>query len=238
MYLLLSGEGPTDMGEGRIALPVCEGSDFLPGPMAVIVDRICAASLGYSVLPDHCGFVAKIEVARQTRQLRTSKKQLGLPGRKRPKETRYFFNNARALARLAQEKSQSLNDHVIAVLFRDADGTASGGRGVWEQKRQSMLDGFREEGFDAGVPMLPKPKSEAWLICAWKKDPYRGCETLEERSGNDSSPNNLKDELQGLLEDKLTPEVLREKIDQSFDLEKIRMPSFKAFRDRLEEVIG
>jgi hypothetical protein len=126
---------------------------------------------------------------------------------------------------------------VIAVLFRDADGTASGGRGVWEQKRQSMLDGFREEGFDAGVPMLPRPKSEAWLICAWKKGPYRGCEALEEKSGNDRSPNNLKNELQGLLDDELTPEVLREKVEESFDIEKIRMPSFKAFRDRLEEVI-
>lgn len=237
MYLLLSGEGPTDIGEGRIALPVCEGSDFLPGPMAVIVDRICAASLGYSLLSDHCGFVSKTEVARQAQQLRTSKKQLGLPGRKRPKETRYFFNNARALARLAKEKSQRRNDNVIAVLFRDADGTASGGRGVWEQKRQSMLDGFREEGFDAGVPMLPRPKSEAWLICAFKNHPYISCETLEDRSGNDNSPNNLKHELQRLLEVELKPEVLREKVEESFDIERIRMPGFKAFRQRLEEVI-
>jgi hypothetical protein len=100
-----------------------------------------------------------------------------------------------------------------------------------------MLDGFREEGFDAGVPMLPRPKSEAWLICAFKNHPYISRETLEDRSGNDSSPNNLKHELQRLLEVELKPEVLREKVEESFDIRKIRMPGFKAFRQRLEEVI-
>jgi hypothetical protein len=85
--------------------------------------------------------------------------------------------------------------------------------------------------------MIPKPKSEAWLICAWKRHPYRNCRALEDRSGNDNSPNNLKHELQGLLDDELTPEVLREKVEESFDIEKIRMPSFMVFRDRLEEVI-
>ncbi len=56
---------------------------------------------------------------------------------------------------------------VIAVLFRDSDGTASSGRGLWEDKRKSIEDGFGEAGFDYGVPMIPKPKSEAWLLCAF-----------------------------------------------------------------------
>ena len=49
-----------------------------------------------------------------------------------------------------------------------------------------------------------KPKSEAWLLCAWKYHSYGGCESLEDRSGNDNSPNNLKDELEELLEKERT----------------------------------
>ena len=42
-----------------------------------------------------------------------------------------------------------------------------------------MLDGFAEENFSRGVPMIPKPKSEAWIICALRSNPYEGCESLE-----------------------------------------------------------
>jgi len=45
---------------------------------------------------------------------------------------------------------------------------------------------------DRGVAMIPKPKSEAWLLCALKNKPYESCEKLEDRSGNDDSPNSLK----------------------------------------------
>ena len=68
------------------------------------------------------------------------------------------------MARIAKEREVETKDNVVAVLFRDAD-TATAGRGTWAEKRQSMLDGFAEEGFARGVPMIPKPTSEAWLLC-------------------------------------------------------------------------
>ena len=237
MYFLLSGEGVTDMGAGKGAATICEGEDFLVGPMATIVAKVVEARHDYSVLDGACGFISERSVAQRAGELKAVRKQLRLPGTKQAKETRYFFNTARILARFAQEQAAAVNDEVVAVLFRDSDGTASAGRGDWDDKRKSMLDGFREGGCDRGVPMIPKPKSEAWLICAWKRNPYRSCEALEARSGNDSSPNNLKDELQALLEVEVTPEVLRENTRHSFDIDRIRMPSFKAFRGRLEEVI-
>jgi hypothetical protein len=101
-----------------------------------------------------------------------------------------------------------------------------------------MLHGFEAEGFHKGVPMIPKPKSEAWLVCAWKNHPYQGCEALEERSGNDNSPNNLKTELADLLGDVVTSDLLNEKVQQSFDINKVEMTSFKEFRKRLNEVIA
>jgi hypothetical protein len=238
MFFLLSGEGVTDMGAGPRAATICEGEDFLVGPMANIVAKVVEAKHHYSILDGACGFISEGSLAHRAKELKAVKKQLRLPGKKQAKETGYFFNNARILARFAKEKAAALNDEVVAVLFRDSDGTASAGRGEWDDKRESMLDGFDAEGFDKGVPMIPKPKSEAWLICAWKRNPYRGCEALEERSGNDKSPNNLKDELKELLDEEVTLDSLREKVGESFDIDRIKMPSFRAFRDRLENVIA
>lgn len=102
-----------------------------------------------------------------------------------------------------------------------------------------MLDGFDEEGFSKGVPMIPKPKSEAWLICALKKSPYRGCTALESRSGNDDAPNPLKGELRKLLGSTPSREVLCQMVqDKMVDIDRIVMPSFVSFRSRLEYVIG
>ncbi len=237
MFFLLSGEGGTDIGAGRGNAAICESDDFLAGPMAVVVDKIVEAKHNYCLLDGACGFIPERIVADRARELKAIRKRLGLPGKKQPKETRYFFNNARILARFAKEKSAALGHDVVAVLFRDSDGTASAGRGEWDHKRQSMLDGFGEEGFGRGVPMIPKPKSEAWLICAWKKHPYHKCQSLEDRSGNDNSPNSLKGELGEIMDGEVARESLYEKVRQSFEIDRITMLSFQKFRQRLEEVI-
>lgn len=238
MYFLLSGEGPADMGSCSDAAPPCEGEGFLAGPMAVIVDQIVEDRLQYSPLKvQACGFVSEQELAARPGELKAAKKAMGLPGRKRAKETRYFFNNARILARIAQERQEELGTQVIAVLFRDSDGTASAGRGLWNEKRHSILHGFEEEGFERGVPMLPKPKSEAWVLCALK-NAYVACGALEERSRNDKSPNSLKKELSDLLGGPPSREDLCDMVrDGRIDHRRIEMPSFVAFRGRLREVL-
>ncbi len=196
MYFLFSGEGPTDVGVGTGAATICEGDDFGHGPMAIIVDQLVEDRQGYSPLGvSTCGIISEHSLAERARQLKTVKKSLRLPGVKQPKETRYFFNNARILARIAREKRAELADDVVAILFRDSDGTASAGRGQWEDKRRSIIHGFDEERFTRGVPMIPKPKSEAWVLCGLTGNPNYGGGPLEERSGNDNSPNSLKDEL-------------------------------------------
>lgn len=102
-----------------------------------------------------------------------------------------------------------------------------------------MLDGFQEEGFSRGVPMIPKPKSEAWLICDWKAQPYQNCGRLEDRSGNDDSPNNLKAELEALIGARPTRQNLCELMGtRPIDIDRIDMPKFREFRKRLKEVIN
>lgn len=239
MFFLLSGEGVTDMGVGKENVVVCEGDEFQVGPMAIIVDRVAEPCIGFSFLEiGCCGYVSEARVAKRAGRLKAVKKELRLPGKKQAKETRYFFNNARILSEIAKEQEQQRENDVVAVLFRDSDGTASAGRGLWEEKRQSMLDGFEEEGFLKGVPMIPKPKSEAWLICAFKENAYQNCQDLEERSGNDKSPNALKKELAELLAEEVTPELLCERVRNNLNIDNIEMTSFQAFRDRLEEVLA
>jgi hypothetical protein len=238
MYFLFSGEGPTDLGFGMDNTAICEGEGYHHGPMAVVVDKIVEKRYRYSVLETQCcGFISKHMLVKGASQLKTAKKALRLPGKRRAKETRYFFNNARVLAWFAKEQQARLRDNVVAVLFRDAD-TGTAGRGPWSEKQQSMLDGFKEEQFLKGVPMIPRPASEAWVLCALKEKPYRSCAELEERSGSRNAPHSLKAELQERLGHPASREELCEMVTRGIiDIERIDMPSFASFRSRLEEVI-
>jgi hypothetical protein len=196
MYFLLSGKGPTDMGLCADNMTACEGNRHQKGPMAIIVSQIVEQRLNFSFIDTrYYGYVSEKKLKQRSSIFKQQKKSPSLPRKKKPKETVYFYRNARALALCAKDKETELNEQIIAVLFRDSDTTASSDRGIWKDKWDSIARGFRDEGFDRGVPMIPKPKSEAWIICSVKKNPYQGCRSLEERSGNDSSPNSIKGEL-------------------------------------------
>ena len=123
-------------------------------------------------------------------------------------------------------------------MFRDADGTASSGRGEWQNKWQSMLDGFETEEMLNGVPMIPKPKSEAWILCALREK-YQNCKKLEHESGNDNSPNSLKKQLAEHLGENATRELLNNKIDEGqIDIDQfVNMPSLTKFKNQLDKVL-
>ena len=228
-----------DLGVCASGTGVCGAAAYEYGPMTIFVDQIVEKKHGYSLLDvGQYGYVSKRTLIERAKALGATKKATRLPGKKRPLETQYFFKNARALARIALEQRQQLNDEVVAILFRDSDGTSSAGRGFWDDKRKSMMAGFGAEQFSHGVPMIPRPKSEAWIICALRENPYHACGNLEERSGNDNSPNSLKGELAEILGENPTREALnRLATDRTIDVLRIDMPSLRAFRDRLAEVI-
>ena len=235
MYFLLSGEGPTDIGLCSDSINECEGSRHDEGPMAIIISQIVEQRFGFSFVDSqYYGYVSKSELVNKASKFKRHTKSLRLPGKKKPKETAYFYRNARALALCAKDKEAELDDQVIAVLFRDSDGTASDGRGLWKNKWDSMIQGFNDEGFEQGVPMIPKPKSEAWIICSVKNNPYQNCGALENRSGNDNSPYALKDELAEILEGLPTRVQLCEMVNNgTIDINRIDMPSFQAFKNTL-----
>lgn len=241
MIVVLSGEGPTDLGDSASGLVDAPFDDIRFGPLAEMIERLTVPLLGYSLRD--CGMyrlIDKAVLSEREKSLKALKKNsLTLPGKKRAQETAFFYTNARALAMVAKEIVGEVGCDAVAVLFRDSDGTASAGRGEWQAKWDSMVNGFNAESYPHGVPMLARPKSEAWLICALRPNPYQGCESLEGESGNDNSPNSLKDQLEAILGEPAHRELLREKVaDGRIDPFRINMPSFNDFKQRLGDAIA
>lgn len=221
MHLVLSGEGKSDIGLFREI-----DSEFIAGSMYFIIDKLIEQKYDfspYSAKEDLITFIPKVEL------IKYSKKLPPYTGKKGAKGTGYFIHNAIALAKIANQKAKEIEDEVMAVLFRDSDGTKSSIGGMWEDKVDSIEQGFKIGQFDRGVAMVPKPKSEAWLICALKDTPCQQCNKLEERSGNDDSPNNLKDEFErlGYAYNQVNAMIQSGEID----LDKIDMPSFIYFKN-------
>lgn len=238
MLFLVSGEGPGDIGRCQFG-EHCEGAAFQPGPMSIIVDQLAEQFQGYelSYLENNLmSFVSERYLVENKPP--ATRKQMRLVGKKKPKETTYFYKNARALAAQAKLKSVQAGRPVIAILFRDSDGTASARHSNWQDKRNSMIEGFKAEDFELGVAMMPKPKSEAWLLCATQQNSYQHCAQLEEQPGNDSSPNSLKNQLAASLKVAVNTNTLNEMLrDKKIDAMRIDMPSFNVFKEDLKQAV-
>jgi hypothetical protein len=241
MIVILSGEGKTDFGQCINAQGICSGDDYQLGAMAIIVDKMLAERMNYSIretTPDLFLFVSEAALKERDDLRKKESRKVSFAGKKRDQETGYFYINAWMLGNTALEKEENAKDKVIAILFRDCDGTRSSAAGLWEAKWQSMINGFQRSGFNHGVPMLPKPKSEAWLICAAKSQPYQNCDSLESLSGNDDSPNSAKSQLDALLGNHKSAEELSDwMVEKPFDFNACKMPSFLAFKDEFNRVL-
>lgn len=237
MLFLLSGEGSSDMGSCSDGSSSCRfvGS-FVPGPMALFVCSVAKLCLGDD--PEkRLSYVSEKGLAEEAREMKSFLRRAGDSD-----GALYFRKNAAALGRIALKKEGEEKTEVVAVLFRDCDGTRSASPGLWESKRQSVLNGFAAAGFSRGVAMIPKPKSEAWILCAVRgasKEPYRDCGKLEgELSGNDRSRRSPKVKLEEALRVRSGRETLVDLVrDGTVDPSKIDMPSFNAFRADLEAVL-
>lgn len=231
MILVLSGEGKTDLGQND---PTPTGLRYRPGAMALIVDQLVVELTGDSPRFDQ-------EYADEARACFIGEGQLSRF--KPPKGQAKFFRGrkshlhapmARLLGYAAQKVEHETGETTVAVFFRDCDGTQSSSRTEWQDKFDSIKAGFRLAGYSSGVPMLPKPKSEAWLLCALKDPAYQHCGALEDASGNDASPNSLKKRLQSVLESRTQEDVENLVREGKIRGLSIDMPSFRAFQTELE----
>lgn len=237
MILVISGEGPTDLGTRR---QTEAGWEFVPGPMVWIVDRLLRqpGKLNYSLLELHANggdcvlFLSEGELS----ALRPPR-PLFLPRGEDADGNQYFRKGAYLLGKHAKAVAGAQNSPVIAILFRDADGTRSTPKSDWQRKFDSMQRGFHAAEFHMGVPMVPRPKSEAWMLCGLLKreNPEIDCNWLEEEPGNDASPKSLKAQLSQHLGGQSTAEQQADLVkDGQINPQLIDLPSFTAFGDELD----
>ncbi len=234
MRLLLSGEGPTDLGHGQ---PTTAGMAFVPGPMAWVVDKLLQRyHTGYSLLEAHQAGSDCITHVSETALAALGKPGSALfPGVKFGKGTAFFTRNAQVLGLLARQTCANEAQPVLAVLFRDGDGVRATPASQWQDKVNSMQRGFALVACQSGVPMVPRPKSEAWLLCALRPPGYANCAALEDASGNDASPTALKKQLAALCGGS-NPSAAQQAdwvITGTVDPLRIDMPSFNAFKQAL-----
>jgi hypothetical protein len=247
MLVFVSGEGTTDFGTGNeTRQDYYRGEDYLPGPMTYFVDRIIEAKYSYSVIDCHTVVFVhskKLESIKETmKSLKLSK--IRLPSKHIKIETRFHFEDARALTSATKEYLVAQTDKdFVAILFRDSN---TNDQTEWKSKWNSMQDGFRV-GFDVsslknkGVPMLPKPISEAWLLCAIyrKEDRNKNCNKLEERKHGQKKEHALKWELEKKIGEKPNRYNIISKIESDdIDVNNINLPSFIEFKKRLENVLS
>lgn len=239
MKILLSGEGPTDLGACNNAQGRCDGADFKQGPMTKLLIQLLEPLLHYSLVdyPDSFAYVSEAALCEQTKA--TPARLQPTRGKKKGVETSYFYGNAMTLGRMAIELAADVGGSVLAVFFRDSDGTRSSHASLWQDKWKSVCDGFTRSGFEYGVPMLPKPKSEAWLLCVAGVNPGGDCSALEELSGNDNSPDSAKLQLDAMLGHHHSADELSAWLNEHLvDVDRINsMPSFNAFHQSLKSAV-
>lgn len=237
MRLLVSGEGPSDIGACNNAQGVCMDSTFSPGPMTIWLQRLWAIRLGYDLLavPEAIVYVSEKALAQAAKQ--SGGRLQPQRGEKKQAETGLFFNNAKQLGLVAKKMGLGLGTPLMAVLFRDADGTQSAPGQLWQTKWDSMMSGFKAAEFKFCVPMLPKRKSEAWLLCATQQGKHSHAR-LEDISGNDQSPNSAKAQLETALGSHHSAAQLAHWCQTNPEewSNLMTMPSFKEFFDRFDLV--
>lgn len=245
MIFLLAGEGPTDIGRCRDQLRECSGADFEAGPLAVMVRQIVDRELGEIApgweLPDDAIEFIEHSVLKDVELPKARPASSLFRGKKNKHETDdiYFFQEARVLGYLANKRAEQYKAPVSPVLFHDADGRCSTKPGLWKDKAESMRRGFIRSDCTLGVPMVANPTSEAWLLCGMKAVPYQNCEALETTvSASDQSPNWGKKLLAEAIEAAGTKGTWADLVREGkIDTHRIEMPSYRAFSDRLAEVV-
>ncbi|MBI9095909.1 MAG: hypothetical protein JEY71_13645 [Sphaerochaeta sp.] len=230
MKFVLSGEGPTDIGKIDYAT-----RSFDPGPMAYFIDAVVREKTGVSPLEtlstdgNVIHFIHKTELSDQE-----INKKAVLPGKKSPLGTAYFIKNSRALGHIAKEIASKTGSPTIAVLFRDADPTRA--QDTYEDKWRSMIIGFKQAGFDRGVPMIPRQIMEAWLLDSldWQGKSHPDFDTV---IGGRHSAYPYKKQVSELVGQTDQHNLVDQVLNSTFDQSRITSDSYKRFKARLEDVL-
>lgn len=204
--IIISGEGNSDIGEIDH-----ETGQFVLGPITILTGKILHWHHKYDF---DFQFRTRLELKRYPMTLKGKKKR-----EKMVATGKGHSDLAYKLACIAKENSCHL-----AILMRDAD------RRDFDIVYQEIKSGFLAAKFDYGIPAVPVPNSEAWLICC----------IIPERSQHiESESNDLKKLLEQILlsqhqtHDK---ETLYE-IANLCDIESIQSHSFQQYKIDIRDAV-
>ena len=229
MKALLLGEGSSDLGEND---PFAD-PPFRKGPMSVAIDNLTAAK---GVEDIEYRLMTRGEVSKG---IKATKRSISARPKGVDSERRNIYLSAWYLG------TEALSDQRdFAVYFHDPDQTNSGGANTAELIERAMYAGFDKASYNTGVPMIPQPRSEAWLLAYFQKNlqgqhEYNKAERFENLPANDASPNSAKKLLMQAVGASSESETYAKVTAEIGDIDwtKIDMPSFNRFRKRLEVVL-
>ncbi len=229
MLFVISGEGSSDLGTKY------PDGTLKKGAMTLILDRLCEINCGYA--PDY-ELLTEGDVKRlRKRNLRDVRPR----GDVSKEDTETLWLSSFCLAAYAKGKGEG----VALVCFKDSDGTNTSPHDKWARMVKAMYSGFNGAGFKWGVAMVPRPKSEAWLLAYYQRKDgvhheYDQCERFEEMSGNDGSPNSCKSLLKRFCScnGDVYANVITKDAVETIDWNRVNMPSFTAFKKRFENVLA
>lgn len=229
MRFYLTGEGPSDLCEkstGRIGLlkdALVEISTLDAPPEAV----------------DYVG-VAHAQLIAFSGRTRRQPREMLMRGNKRMMEK--LADIARTAEALGFFVRAQNDGECGAVMFTDCDFTNSEVNNP-DRYHLQMIAAI-ETGFNAaddfrnGVAMVPKMRSESWLLCKYQRVPYAPSgEKFEKLPANDESENCAKKVLARFLGLRVNEMYERKIYSDSIDWLKIDCPSYKFFARRFRYVL-
>lgn len=228
MIVLCSGEGPSDIGANDYdpASGVYNAPKWgAMGNLLLSMLRECRAD--YHDYDTHKIIHKKaLQEYVHAAAARTSL----LRGLDHPAGCAYFRKIAYVFALIALDEQNDSDDDVMAVLFRDSDSGSEAGNVLWRDKFKSIEDGFKLACFKGGVPMVPKPTSEAWCLAMFETS-SKLCHKLENASNRDGLKKYLTAKL---FEEHITVEEFYNKIAYGeLPLAVLEgMESYAAFKDK------
>ena len=228
---ILCGEGSTDLYFNEI--------DQKQGPLKDGVDQLL------DFFWDNRNYIQFKQVSRpevsQSIKGKPEKKTAIVRGAKNKfPDHRSIAASAKCLAQKAEETAMENDEpHKWGVIyFHDLDAnTKASVDEIYNASMKAMNEGFESASFPHGVPMIPKTRSESWLLCLLDPDGGANAKYFEDLPMSDRSPNSGKKVLATLLkvsEDE-SYTIVEERRD-SFDWTRLQAPSFLVFRDRLKTV--
>jgi len=143
---------------------------------------------------------------------------------------------AEALGRYARQHGEGDG----AVMFADCDFTHSEVNAPDRYHLQmiaSIENGFSAaESFRNGVAMVPKMRSECWLLCKYQRNPYASGAQFEKLPANDKARNDAKKVLSAFLRIPVDKMYSQHIYADTIEWNRVDCPSFNFFKRRFRYV--